>query len=179
MTGEHVGIFGQVKPWDLASGFGFCSPDLFRDVEEILNHEEEERNAMDRAINEKELYSTVKKTKKQQETTSKTQSETNSTPKAKSEAVLARVKTPDLMKPTLNTWYSSTIFAKELVLDRIPKKRIPQGAKAILNASKERGAGAIRLYQHLDPYDLVNMPLPAIGKTKSEPQPPTADSHFY
>jgi hypothetical protein len=92
---------------------------------------------------------------------------------------LARFRSSELLKPNLATWYSNTIFAKESVLERIPHKRVPLGASAIARATKDRlhGAGnpsgALRLYQHLEPYELEAVRLPALKPRGAIVSPPT------
>jgi hypothetical protein len=163
MVGEHIGIFGQIKLWDLAVPSTFCHPSIFKDVEEILSQEEEERQALNRLKSTKSDPSIDKKTTRNQ----KTYNDTNAKPidqpnQKKQDPSSTRLKTADLLSSSVNTWYGNTIFARELILEKIPRKRMPQGAKSISMASKEKGQGVLRLYQYLEPYELVNVQLPSI-----------------
>ena len=142
-------------------------PQLPKDIQEVLDMEAEEQEALERM---QELQSKMridgnfKSFKKGVQTLRHSLVATDRATSLTGESLdklRSKLKTADLLSPNINTWYGNTIHAKELVVDKLPKKRIPQGAQAIYKATKDKG-NCSRLYQYLDPYELDNIKLPSI-----------------
>ena len=158
-----MGIFGQPDLWDLSVLKTYGHPGFPHDVAQVFELEREEQER------DEKLRMVIRKIRRRRKSFSRHEfidpgaKRTSVAPLPRlQESPQRRIRTPDALNPTFNSWYSKSICAKELVLDKIPRKRMPAGAQAITKAMRDKGQGSLRLYQYLDPYELESIRLPGI-----------------